>query len=163
MLTVERLRQVLDYDPEIGVFTWRVQPNNRVKAGAVAGTLADRGYRRIKIDDREYLAHRLAWLHHYCEWPPGEIDHKDNNPANNAIANLRVASRSQNCWNSRKRKDNKSGLKGVYWHSPARRWSAQIKIHGRNVYLGSFATPEQAHAAYMAAAEEHFGEFARTA
>jgi hypothetical protein len=162
-LTVARLREVLSYDPTTGAFMWRVQLGRRGRVGAVAGTTHSYGYRVIGIDGRYCLAHRLVWLYIYDEWPSGGLDYIDGNPANNAIVNLRPASQQQNVWSSRKRRDNKCGFKGVGWHRPSRSWRARIEANGRRIILGYFATAEEAHAAYMRAARELFGEFARAA
>lgn len=87
MLTVERLRELLDYDPETGVFRWK-EPRRKCRVGEVAGSLRKDGYVKIQVDGRFYQAHRLAWLCVYGVWPSA-IDHIDGNRANNAIANLR--------------------------------------------------------------------------
>jgi hypothetical protein len=68
-LTAERLREVLDYNPETGVFTWKVRTSIRVVAGKVAGSVGKRGYLIIGVGGRNYYAHRLAWLHMTGEWP----------------------------------------------------------------------------------------------
>lgn len=160
-LTADRLRELLDYDPETGVFTWRVSRSN-VHAGTTAGS-AHRvmGYRLIRVDGHKYMAHRLAWLYTTGRWPLGEIDHINRDGLDNRIVNLRDASRSQNAGNQKRRTTNTSGLKGA---SPLRgKWQGKICVRGEQIYLGLFDTPEAAHAAYCAAAEKHFGEFARTA
>src|SRR4051812_40825019 len=104
MVTQERLKQVLVYSPESGLFTRR---------GRVAGTTY-RGRINIFIDYRGYLAHRLAWLYVHGRWPIGDIDHIDGNASNNAISNLREVSRSVNMQNQRRaRSDSRTGLLGV--------------------------------------------------
>ena len=120
------------------------------------------GYLIIRIDDVLYRACRLAWLYMTGEWPKGDVDHKDRNKANNKWANLRDATQSQNQANTTARASCQSGLKGAYPHgqNPGR-WTGQIKHNGKTLYLGSFDTPEEAHAAYRIKALELFGEFAR--
>ena len=88
------------------------------------------------------------------------IDHEDGNGIHNCRANIRVATTLQNNRNTRLRKNNTSGLKGV---SKARggRWAAHIKTDGKVRFLGNFLTKEAAHARYLAEAKLHFGEFAR--
>jgi hypothetical protein len=164
-LTAERLRALLSYDPETGVFTRRVGRSGgrgRAKAGQVAGFVRDRskGYICICLDCRPYRAHRLAWLYMTGAWPTAQIDHIDGVRDNNRFANLREASNAENGWNGRRHKDSTSGFKGVTRAGTA--WKAQIKVSGLFIYLGRFKTPEAAHAAYVAAAQEHFGEFARS-
>jgi len=153
MLTAERARKLLSYDPETGVFRWRVTH----RRGEVAGTIDKKGYRHICIDYVMHKAHRLAFLMIVGEWPKAFIDHINHQPDDNRWSNLREAARFQNARNRLARKD--AVLKGVS-RTPNNTWRAQIFLNGKNTGLGTFATPEQAHAAYRRAAAEHFGEFA---
>jgi hypothetical protein len=163
-LDQERLRELLHYDPETGVFTWLVAPNRRIRVGQQAGTAWEgRGvsYIDIKIDGQRYRAHRLAWLYMTGEWPPDETDHRDCDGLDNRWPNLREATSTQNKANTRRRRDNTSGFKGVTFNKRDRRFQARIKAGDRERHLGCFDTAEEAYAAYCAAAKEHFGEFAR--
>jgi hypothetical protein len=111
-------------------------------------------------------AHRLAWIYMYGPTIGGaEIDHIDGNPANNAIANLRLATSRQQKQNKRAQSNNRSGLKGAYYHAchKGKKWRSQIKVGDVLIFLGYFHTAEEAHAAYGEAALDYFGEFARTA
>jgi hypothetical protein len=165
-LTVERLKELLSYDSESGVFTWNVSVGS-VRAGALAGyvCLNKRGkpYHKIRIERSNYLIHRLAWLYVHGAWPKHEVDHKDGNGLNNRIANLRDATHSQNQRNRGAQSNNPSGLKGVSWHKRDRKWRAQITINGKRKTLGSFRTPDAAHAAYERACIQEYGEYARVA
>jgi hypothetical protein len=166
-LTAERLRELLDYDAETGVFTWRRRADrssswNSRYAGKAAGSRKNPGgYILIRVGGYAYLAHRLAWLHTTGAWPVGQLDHADGNPSNSALANLREATTVENQRNARRRVDNTSGFKGVTRDGSG--WRARIKVFGYNVCLGTYRTPEEAHAAYVAAAEKYHGEFARAA
>ena len=163
-LTQMRLRELLDYDPETGIFTRRVRMSN-CAAGTPAGSLRDTGYISISVDDRAYRAHLLAWLWMTGEWPVGFLDHKNMNKSDNRWKNLREANKSQNMANRGSPLNNSSGLKGV---SPYRAgskygkpWQAGIQKNGKKIHIGHFATPEEAHAAYCVAAEQLFGQFAK--
>lgn len=164
-LTAERLREVLHYDPETGIFTWKVSLAPRGPVGAVAGCSRSgrRQYVVIRIDGELFLAQRLAWLYMTDIWPTDKVDHKDNDASNNRWSNLREATNAQNCFNQGKRSVNSSGFKGVTLFKRDRVWTAQITVSGKNHYLGRFQTPEEAHAAYCEAAERLHGEFARVA
>jgi hypothetical protein len=164
-----RVKEYLAYDETSGLFTWKKEPGGRVtKVGAIAGGLNNHGggYWVIGLDGRRFLAHRLAWLYVHGEMPPAELDHINGNRTDNRIANLRIATRAENQHNSRTRKS-VAGLKGAHLHK--RRltlrhpWSSHIRKDGKRFCLGYFATAEEAHAAYVKAATELHGEFARTA
>jgi hypothetical protein len=151
-LTVEMLRSLLDYDPDTGIFWWRVQPSRRAKAGEAAGCVDSYGYTCIRINGMQFKAHRLAWLHFHGLWPEQQIDHLNGNRADNRIANLRDVSRSMNLQNqTRPQKSNTSGFLGVSWKKGKNRWQALIMVNGRNQHIGYFNTAEAAHAAYLAA------------
>lgn len=162
MITHQRLKDLLNYDPETGEFTWLASRTGTARAGTIAGRV-NHGYRRISIDGTKYLAHRLAWLHVHGAWPAGDIDHIDMNRSNNRIANLREATTSQNKGNSRAYSNNTSGVKGVCWNKNGRFWQAQIRFQGKKLHLGCFGDINDAAAAYEKAAAELFGEFGRAA
>lgn len=151
-LTAEQVRELLNYDQETGVFTWRVYRASNAKIGDVAGTYDAEGYRQIRIAKRGYKSHRLAWLYVYGKWPIGDIDHINRNTSDNRIANLREATRSENLQNTGLHPKNTSGLKGVSWHKSAKKWRARITANGIEVGLGLFKTPEAAYSAYCDAA-----------
>lgn len=161
ILTVDRLREVLSYNPTTGVFVWLVSTAHRITVGDIAGCLDGYGYLAIRVDGRLYKAHRLAWLYVTGEWPSGQIDHCNCVPADNRITNLREASQSQNCANTHRRRHNKSGFKGVGWDREGQKWTARIRYKSRTFWLGRHETPEAAHAAYVEAAMRIHGEFAR--
>jgi hypothetical protein len=160
-VTHDRLCEVIAYDPETGIFTWRGKPRLRRKLiGAPAGNRsAASRYIDIEIDQRRYQAHRLAWFYVHEEWPTGLIDHINGDKADNRIANLRIATKSLNAANAKRPATNTSGHKGVYLRPNG--WRACIKINGRQRFLGHFKRKDDAIAAYTAAAEKAFAAFAR--
>ena len=165
-LTAERVREVLDYDPETGVFrrkTHRCRNHVDVIAGSYGqrrnGKTGISSLARIGVDGKLYRAHRIAWLYVYGEWPPMNIDHKDGDPFNNRIANLRLATKRQNSHN--RRSMSACGLKGVSLDGRRDLWRARIKLDDKQKWLGYFRTKEEAAAAYADAARQYFGEFAR--
>ena len=162
------MQEWLDYDSATGAFVWKKEPRKIGPClGKIAGAKRKTGYIYIKVPGLGiYAAHRLAWIYvHGIEIGGAEIDHIDGNPSNNAIANLRLATSSEQKRNKRVQSNNRSGLKGAYYHGAhkGKKWRSQIKVGDTLIFLGYFHTPEDAHKAYGVAAEEYFGEFARTA
>ena len=161
-LSAGRLRELIHYDPETGKFI-RSYKTKRNGLGTVTGAKHGTTYARMKITigGRVYMAHRLAWLFVHGKWPHQDIDHIDGDACNNRIANLRLATDSQNLGNMKKPCTNKSGKKGVSWHAAGKKWQAHIKVDGVNKYLGLFDTVDAAHSAYCQEAVRSRGEFAR--
>jgi len=150
----EYLRSILHYDPETGVFTW-LKSRGRQKAGSVAGsTNKETGRVTVIIDRRKIKAHRLAVLYMTGAWPENDVDHKDVDPSNNAWVNLRPATVGQNHQNKKLQTTNFVGLAGVYAPKHTRKFRAEIRTGGKARHLGYFKTPEEAHAAYLAAKQE---------
>ncbi len=160
-LTSKRLKELLDYDPVTGVFLWR-EPRGHMREGSRAGSRTRQdGYVYIKIDCVLYRASRLAWLHVHGKWPSGHIDHKNRNTSDDRMANLRNASRSQNHANRKCPKSSTTMYKGV--SKRGNRYRAYINKGGQRHWLGNFDEPAEAHQAYITAARNLFGEFARSA
>ncbi len=168
MISADRLREVLSYDPASGHFTWCFRPDMRAQwngkyAGKIAGCDRGNGYVKIAIDDRSYHAHRLAWLYVYGCLPEGKhLDHIDGNPSNNSIGNLRPASQSENMRNTGKAARNMSGFKGVSFHKQRGKWVVRAKDGTKNRYFGLFNSAEEAAAAYDKVIASVHGEFGRT-
>ena len=144
-LTPERLRELLHYDPETGVFTWR-QARSGVVVGQVAGRRSTQGYWTIPIYRKIYKAHRLAWLYVYGEWPVKFLDHVNRVRDDNRIANLREVTNKENC-NNHMRPPGKSGVVGVYVDK--RTGHYRVEVSSR--YIGMFDTLSEAVAARRAA------------
>lgn len=147
-LTQARLRELLSYDRDTGEFTRRIQAGREL-AGSIAGARHHSGYLFISVDGKRYAAHRLAWFYVTGAWPP-LIDHRNCVKQDNRFPNLREADHSLNAQNRvHARADNQSGLLGA--SRIKNRWQASIRVRGVKHHLGSFATAEEAHDAYMEA------------
>lgn len=159
-MTAKDVRRILDYDENTGIFTWKEYRGSNARPGMTAGYYSPEfKYITIRIV-RLYLAHRLAWLHYYGEWPIQYIDHINGDYADNRIANLREVTKSENAWNSKPRKNN-SGFRGVSLYKPSGKWRARITANGIERSLGYYETKKEAVDAYKKAAKELYGEFAR--
>lgn len=144
MLSKFRVEQLLSFDEKNGVFVWKFNRGGKAQKGSIAGGVDSKGYRQIRIDGTLYLAHRLVWLITYGEWPEHDIDHVDRNPLNIRPENLRKCSDHENQQNVAPRKDNKSGVAGVYFYEKSKKWKAHITFKGRTLHLGTFSTFEDA-------------------
>jgi hypothetical protein len=158
-LTVDLVRKRFGYDPETGILT-RLVSSQGVSAGAIGGSLYGGGYLRACVAGRQIPAHRLIWFWMTGEWPKRQIDHINRNKTDNRWCNLREATNSQNGINSPMKANNISGFHGVHFDRWRQKWGAKIRIAGKRVQLGRFASPERAFIAYILAAWKHHGEFA---
>ena len=157
-LTAEYLRSILSYDPETGIFTWKVSTGPRVRAGEVAGSVNSKGYLLIMVHSRSHRAHRLAWLYVYGTWPEDQLDHINRNRSDNRISNLREVTNKQNHQNRSKSSNSKSGHLGVSWHKQNSKWQALIMHNQRGIYLGYFTNIEEAIAARKAAEKLYWSD-----
>lgn len=156
LITAERLREIVIYDPETGVFTWRIA-RGKCAAGARVGCPRKAGeYWVARLDYRMYYLHRLAWLYVTGQWPADDVDHRDLNKSNNRWKNLRPATQKQNNENMKLAKNNASGYRGVAQMPASSKWRARIRHFGRDIHLGYFATKESAFAARLQAEKELF-------
>lgn len=159
-ISQERLREVLDYNPDTGVFTWVNGNSRNVKSGDIAGYKNQQGYIRIRVGAKLLPAHRLAWIYVYGEDIDGyEIDHINGDKSDNRICNLRISSHQQNMFNMKKKSTNKSGVKGVHFDKRCNKWRAQTSINKKRVHLGLFNTIESAEEAiseFMVANHKEF-------
>ncbi|URF03001.1 HNH endonuclease signature motif containing protein [Cupriavidus campinensis] len=152
---IERMKSIVEYNPDTGIFSRLVAAGGR-KVGDVCGWTMNRGYINVNVGGCQVLAHRLAWMFMYGPIPPKmDIDHIDGDRKNNRIANLRLATRSQNNQNiSRARSDNRTGLLGAHVGRSLGSYTSRISVNGKDTFLGTFATAEDAHAAYMKAKQQ---------
>lgn len=165
MLTLERLKQVLHYNPETGIFTGLIARGKRTDCvGKVIGKYPNsHGYVLIVIDYIKYSAHHLAWFYMTGEWPKwgdAEVDHRNRNRADNKWENLRKFAHQKNSFNHPIEKNNTSGILGVSFDAQIKRWRPSISPNGRMKHLGRFDTIEEALSARIAADKTIFGEYA---
>ncbi|MNR03613.1 AP2 domain protein [compost metagenome] len=155
------------YDPETGVFTKiGIYPGDLRKTrpdvvGCEVGSVNTLGYLMVSIGPKRYLGHRVAFLL-MTGAVPRYVDHIDGNPSNNAWANLRACTQSQNLANRGKTKASTSGFKGVTWCAYTNKWRAKITVRGKDLHLGRFKEASQAGEAYASACKMYFGEFGRS-
>lgn len=147
-LSASEARRLFSYDPETGVIKRLVTASNNAKVGSAVGTPHNKGYLVVDVGGKPYLVHRLAWLIHTGDWPEHTIDHLNGVRSDNRFANLRDIPQRLNSQN-RHGTWSKTGFAGV---SPnGDRFRAKLKTDGRYLCLGTFDTPEEAHAVYVAA------------
>ncbi len=157
-MTRDRLVELLHYNRYTGEFRWRIKKSG-IRYGHIAGYVNNYGYVCIRLDGKRYVAHRLAWMYEYGEFPSMCLDHKNGNPADNRISNLREATVSQNGANSKSRR---YGLKGCHWDKVNKKWVAKLQKNGKSIHLGRFSSEQEAHIAYCSASKLYHGEFARS-
>jgi hypothetical protein len=165
VLTQRRLKEILKYDPETGVFTWRIQKGSRGRIGSIAGTITLGGYRHIHIGWNDYKAHRLVVLYTDGKWPDYPlyvIRHKNRILDDNRRCNLEIVTKRENLAYRGKNKNNTSGEKGVTWDKRSEKWLVRIGVNNRQIYLGYFTNLKKGAAAYEAAAERYHKKFAKT-
>ncbi len=158
--SIDQLRIVWNYNAETGIFHWNIHASRKIRYGTVAGSDKGNGYRELCYEKNRYLAHRVAWALHHGTWPKIHIDHIDGNKSNNAIANLREASRSQNLAHKPVQARSASGRKGVYLDKRYGTYSPYLDLGGGvRRHLGTFASVDEADAVRRAAEIAHWGEF----
>lgn len=161
-LTQEYLKEILDYNPETGIFVWKTDHGSGQFVGSVAGTIHKKGYIYILINRQGFKAHKLAWLYMtgYYPNPKKQIDHKNNTKNDNRWENLRLVTNQQNCINKRLGIKNTSGYKGVTWCKSLNKWRAQTSYNRKKIFIGYFDDPKEAAKAYNEKVKELFGDFA---
>lgn len=155
-LSAERARELFSYDPETGAITWRVN-KHRAKSGDEAGCNAASGQLKLQVDQKKYLGHRVVWLIVTGKWPRQSVDHINGDPSDNRWANLRDISHRENIENQvRPHKRSSTGYLGV--SRKGHGFQAQIMVQGAQKRLGTYATPQEAHQAYVTAKRQvHVG------
>lgn len=150
-LNAETLREILAYTPETGLFIWKIRAAANVKQGSLAGSLGKDGYLRIRINGKNWHAHRLAWLHVFGQWPQDCLDHINGYRADNRINNLRECNYVQNGQNRASERGSTSSFVGVSWDKEKHKWRACIRAQGKNISLGYYLSEAEAAHSYAVA------------
>ncbi|EFB2693617.1 HNH endonuclease [Escherichia coli O157:H7] len=160
MKSDDELKRKLHYDPATGVFTYKISPHGRIKAGSVAGFKHKSGYIYIG----RYKAHRLAWFFYYGAWPEKDIDHINGIKTDNRIANLRETDDAHNCRNKKRSISSRSGFRGVSYHKSERgkpKWRVRVTDNeGVRICIGMFDSLDEAITARILAENFFYGEYA---
>jgi HNH endonuclease/AP2 domain len=160
IITQKELKELLEYNPDTGIFTWNKKPNRRILVNSIAG-FKSLGYISIRLLGRIYRAHRLAWLYMTGSWPQKEyIDHINGIKDDNRFCNLREATNSENCFNSAKRPLNTSGYKGVSYDKSRNKWSVRATINTKKYFIGRYESAEMAYEIYKKFVCKKHGEYA---
>lgn len=159
MLTPDLLKSLFQYDPQTGNLIWRVTKSATAPAGSIAGSVNAKGHINLQINKKMYAAHQIVFAMHHG-FIPSEIDHINGVKTDNRIENLRACTSQQNKGNVGLLSSNRTGYKGVSLNKRTGFYHAQIKINGKQTYLGRFSTPKAAARVYNIAAKEQFGDFA---
>jgi hypothetical protein len=160
MITQQKLKELLNYNQDTGIFTWNKRLSSRAGIGDVAGCKNIKGYIYIGIDKVCYKAHRLAWLYVYGYIPKKQIDHINGNPSDNKITNLREVTVYQNALNQKKAKNNTSGIKGISVCKKTNKWHVRITVNGKRKSLGLFDDLDLAELVINEARLKYHGEYA---
>ena len=152
----ELLRRLFDYRD--GKLFWRIGGSGK-RVGDEAGMITEKGYRRIRVERHLHMAHRLVWAYHFDNVPQW-IDHIDEDKLNNRIENLRPASKEQNGYNISHRKNNRSGVKGVYWSTRNNKWVAEISVNKQIRRVGYFENIDLAELVVIEARNLYHGAYA---
>lgn len=159
-LTQAYLKSILHYAPETGVFTRLKRPQGTHPCSDIVNIPSkSTGYIYIRLLGHVYSLHRLAFLYMNGRFPKKRVDHRDQIKTNNAWSNLREASRTQNAWNSKLRTTNSSGVPGVHWYVPGRKWRVALRYNGKKNHIGLYKTLEEARCVAEQTRRKHHGEF----
>jgi len=138
ILTQSKIKELLDYNQETGIFTRAKRTTNSINIGDIAGTKTKKGYIRIRVADGLYMAHRLAWLYVIGVWPKYQVDHENHIRDDNRWVNLSAATNQENSKNMSLSKRSTSGVCGVVWHKNHRKWQTYIAYNDKKIHLGYF-------------------------
>jgi len=157
--TAELVKKTFWYDPETGLL-YRFKSVPKCKLEQPAGypqknCRSGKTYIRVRMNNGQYMAHRLAWVLVHGAWPAGELDHEDGDGTNNRLTNLREVTHGQNQKNMRRPSHNSSGYVGVVWLKDDKKWSARVYKGNKTICYGVYTDKQDAIAARKAAEAEH--------
>ena len=157
-ITKEILNFLFDYKD--GELYWKFSLSCKSPKGTIAGSIKHDKYRRIGLNKKSYLAHRLIFMmfHGYL---PKFVDHIDGNKLNNRIENLREATHAQNMKNQKISISNTSGYKNVSWNKKQKKWRVALKVNYKDLEIGYFKDIELADLVAQEARDKYHKEFAR--
>lgn len=158
--SADQLHDLFNYDPEIGVLTWKTRPpttrankiHNSRDAGHPVGAVDTWGHRQVRVEGKLRAAHRIIWKMMTGEDAKQQIDHINGLCDDNRWANLREATALQNSWNHPLQANNKSGSPCVSplntIRATSKKWRVTFGMNRKKIFVGDFYTKEEAVAAY---------------
>lgn len=158
-VTLEDVMEIVSYEPDTGLFRRKVSKNQHPVGGVCGKTVGKGNHLAIRVNGRNFMAHRVAWLFTYGEWPDGAIDHIDGDPQNNRVSNLRIATASQNGGNLKIQTNNTSGFPCVYRKKGTDIWCVSVRKNNKNIGGGWHRDKNKAIHAAIELHEKLFGEF----
>ena len=156
MIDQETVKKLFHYDAESGMLLWRNGNGRNVKPWQQAKALNGHGYYTAKVNGKNYLVHRLAWLYVHGAFPKHDIDHKNRIRNDNRLCNLRAVSRTDNCQNISLPSHNKSGHIGISWFALQKKWTVYVKVNKKNKWLGNYKNLDDAIAARKAGEKQYY-------
>ncbi len=146
-ISVERIRQLFDYDAWTGNLKWRVSYSNRIKVGEIAGGIAANGRKYVGLDGDRIILHRVIWAHQKGEWPKHHLAPLAGDYLNTRIENLLEQTPRETAKKEGVRSNNKTGTKGVAWNPDKMDYTVYAYIDGKSKFHSRHSNLEEANAA----------------
>lgn len=152
MLTQARLKTLVSYDPDTGIF---IHLSGRNKGKQAGGLDNSTGYLQLWLDNKKYRLHTLAWLYVTGSYPLNIIDHKNRIKTDNRFHNLRDTTHSINNRNISLETKTTSGMSGVFWDKKRQKWNVKVNVDGKRVFARYYDSLEEAKAIRLSLIELH--------